>query len=106
MVTSPKIIFIVVSSLAAIVILGLIGMFYLILEKTDAALIGIIAGPTATALGSLISLLNNTRTNAAPPSLPEPIQPIQHPAPVIVANPEPIPVTEAPPEPEKEKPKP
>lgn len=68
MVTSPKIIFIVVSSLAAIVLAGLGTMFYLILNKTDAALIGIIASPVATALGSLISLLNNTRTQAAPTS--------------------------------------
>lgn len=68
MVTSPKIIFIVVCSLALIILCGLAGMFYLILQKTDAALIGIIAGPTATALGSMISLLNNTRTQAAPAS--------------------------------------
>lgn len=108
MVTSPKIIFIVVGSLAAIVILGMIGMFCLILMKTDAALIGIIAGPTLTALGSLISLLNNTRTNAAPPTpppltLPEPVPgPEQSPVPVLVANPpsEPVNVTEQP-KPEK-----
>ncbi len=89
MVTSPRIIFIVVSSLAAIVILGLGTMFYLILQKTDAALIGIIASPVATALGSLISLLNNTRTQAAPSSngssSPAPIVGAA-PTPVIVAN--------------------
>ena len=104
MVTSPKIIFIVVCSLALIVLLGLAAMFYLILVKTEGALIGIISGPTSIALGSLISLLNNTRTQAAPSAnpttAPDPTIPdatAHNPTPVVVQQPPgaPVPVTES-----------
>ena len=85
MVTSPRIIFIVVCSLAGIVFLGLGEIFYLIMQKVDAALIGIIASPTSIALGALISLLNNTRTQAAPTSTLPDATAIQS-TPVVVTN--------------------
>ncbi len=81
MVTSPRIIFLVVGSLSVIVISGLGAMLYLIMNQIDAALIGIIASPVSIALGALISLLNNTRTQAAPAANPSP-----DPAPVVVTN--------------------
>jgi len=93
MVTSPKIIFIVVGSLALTVFLGLGGIYHLILLKTDAALIAIISGPVLTALGALISLLNNTRTQAAPAANPPNGG---SPTPVTIENKsnDPVPVTE------------
>lgn len=61
-VTSPTVIFIVVCGLLAFSLSGLIATFYLILIHAEGALIAIISGPTVTALGGLMSMLNNTRT--------------------------------------------
>lgn len=93
MVTSPKIIFMVVASLVTIVIAGMGAIVYLILQNIDAAMIATVTGPTLTALGALISLLNNTRTQAAPAANPP------NPAPINGANPQPVVVTNAPSDP-------
>ncbi len=97
MVTSPKIIFLVVASLIAVVLGGLGCMFYLVLQKVDAAMIALISGPTLTALGGLMSILNNTRTQAAPASNP-PNPPDGGSVPVTVINPpqDPVPTTTQP----------
>jgi len=64
MTPNPKIVFIVVLSLAATVGGGMFGVYMLILKGADAALIAILAGHTGTALGGLMSILS--RTGATP----------------------------------------
>ncbi len=75
--TSPSIILIVACGLLVFALSGLVGTFYLILVHAEGALIAIISGPTVTALGGLMSMLNNTRTlkpekngNGNPPGNP------------------------------------
>lgn len=63
--TRPHIILIVVVTLALTVFLGMVAVFILIREKSDPALIAVMAGFVGTALGGVLSLLNNTRTPGA-----------------------------------------
>lgn len=83
--TRPHIIAIVVLTLALTVFLGMAGVFFLIREKSDPALIAVMAGFVGTALGGVLSLLNNTRTPGADDATP-----------VTVTNPpsQPIPTEE------------
>jgi hypothetical protein len=66
--TNPKIIFIVVLSMALFCVLGMVGCFLLIVWKLDPGLIAIMAGFTGTAMGQLGGMLNNTRTQASEPT--------------------------------------
>ncbi len=68
--THPRIIFIIVCAMAAYVPLGMLAVFLLILWKADPALIAVMAGFVGTALGGLMSMLNNTRTQGADPAAP------------------------------------
>jgi hypothetical protein len=68
MITNPKVVFIIVGTLAFMAVLSLSLTFYLILAKADPVLIAIVAGQFGqTALTALITLLTNTRTQAGPP---------------------------------------
>lgn len=59
----------VVGFLGAAVLIGLIGLIWLVgkTDVRDAATLAIIAGPTGVALGSLGTMLASTRTVAEPP---------------------------------------
>lgn len=85
--TNPKIIFIVVISLSAIVFAGLAMTFLLIQAKADAALVAIISGHTGTALGGLMSILNNTRTQPDSPVSTVIKNPPDDPVPTIESKP-------------------
>lgn len=65
--TEPRVILVVVVALFAIVVLGFVGTFWLILQKCEGSLIAVFSGLTGTALGMLGSLLNNTRTTPPVP---------------------------------------
>lgn len=84
--TQIGIIRIVVLTLALTVFCGMAGVFVLIRERADPALIAVMAGFLGTALGGVLSLLNNTRTPGSvegstpvevtnPPSKPIPTEP-------------------------------
>lgn len=70
--TQPRIILIIVLSLSLIVIASMVGVFVLIQQKCDAAQIAMLSGMGGTALGGLMSMLNNTRSqpSADAPELP------------------------------------
>lgn len=87
--TQIGIIRIVVLTLALTVFFGMGGVFVLIRERADPALIAVMAGFVGTALGGVLSLLNNTRTAG----------PVETSTPVTVTNTplEPIPTEETPP---------
>lgn len=87
----------VVVFLGAGMLIGLVGLIWLVSRGTaDAAMIGIVAGPTGTALGALGTLL--ARTSVEPPlgAVPQPVT-IENPpsAPVPVVQPEPVAVPAA-----------
>lgn len=60
MIPNPKVVFIVVLSLAGSLFCGMLATYLLILARVDAALIAIMSGFTGTALGGLLSILNRT----------------------------------------------
>jgi hypothetical protein len=67
-ITNPKVVFIIVGTLAFMAVLSLSLTFVLIWVKADPVLIAIVAGQFGqTALTALITLLTNTRTQAGPP---------------------------------------
>lgn len=61
-VTSPSVVFIIVCGLLAFSLIGLLSIVYLIIVHAEGVMIAIVSGPTVTALGGLMSMLNNTRT--------------------------------------------
>ena len=66
MTPNPKIVFIVVLSLAGAVGGGMFATYMLIMNQADAALIAIISGHTGTALGGLMSILSRTGATSDP----------------------------------------
>lgn len=68
MVTNPKVVFIIVGTLAFMAVLSLCMTCYLVIVKADPVMIAIVAGQFGqTALTALITLLTNTRTQQGPP---------------------------------------
>lgn len=63
--TQHSIIGMVIVSIALAMFVGLFGTIYLIVIKSDPALIAVVSGLTGTALGSITSVLNNTQTKPA-----------------------------------------
>lgn len=86
----------VVCFLGAGMLLGLAGLIWLVARGgTDAALLGVVAGPTGTALGALGTLLARTSVEdqnpqvvvANAPDQPVPVtQPPAQPGPMLVAT--------------------
>lgn len=64
--TRPAVILIVVVSLAVIVAGGMLGTFLLIEGQADPSNIALFSSLTGTALGGLMSLLVNTRSQTPP----------------------------------------
>jgi uncharacterized protein involved in exopolysaccharide biosynthesis len=70
--TSQTVVMMVVASLSLFLFCSLVATVYLIVNKTDAALVAMVSGMAGTSLGSLTALLANTRTqqNPQPPQVP------------------------------------
>jgi hypothetical protein len=93
MVTNPKVIFIIVCTLAGMAVLSLGLTFILIWYKADPVMIAIVAGQFGqTSLTALITLLTNTRTQAGPPQTVTIQAPAAAPVPPVSAYPDLIPV--------------
>lgn len=60
--TSQWVILLVVLGILLFAMGGLASVVYLITIKADGVLIAVVSGPTGTALGGLMSVLNNTRS--------------------------------------------
>lgn len=81
--TSLSVITVIVVAVALAMFTGLTSTVYLIIKHCDASLIAIVSGFTGTALGSLTSMLNNTKTAVAASDPQQPDQSTTQPKPKI-----------------------
>lgn len=82
----PQVVLVVVYSLAILSVLGFIGTFFLVRDKVDGTAIAVFSGLAGTALGGLLSALNDMRTPTPPAEIaavksitPIPNNPVQGP---------------------------
>jgi hypothetical protein len=69
--STPKhIVAVITYALVFIVLSGMLGVYLLIVGKSDPALIAVLSGHTGTALGGLMSMLNNTRSGSPDEPVP------------------------------------
>lgn len=66
--TDRTTVLLVISFLGIFLLLGLVGLVYLIDRGTDAALIAIVSGPVGGALGGLTAMLVSTRSSPPAPT--------------------------------------